>query len=74
MRKQSITRIGKEKTDNAHQIVQDALRDAATAATTNGAIDLLGEALIKLDRLLTVKSGKAGSSLGGSLLIPSLPK
>ena len=60
MRKQFIARVGHEKSDNAHRIVQEALRKAATAATTNGAIDLLGEALLELDRLLAVKSARAG--------------
>jgi ribosomal protein S7 len=62
MRKQSIARVCQEKSNNAHRIVQEALRKAATATTTNGAIDLLGEALLELDRLLAVKSARAGWS------------
>ncbi|CAL8474805.1 hypothetical protein [Caballeronia sp. S22] len=64
MKKQSIKRVSNEKADNAHRIVQEALRSAATAATTNGAIDLLGEALVKLDRLLAVKGGSGWKSFG----------
>lgn len=35
-----------------HEIVQNALRSAATASTANGAIDALGEALLELERLV----------------------
>jgi hypothetical protein len=35
-----------------HDIVQHALRSAATATTANGAIDALGDALLELERLL----------------------
>ncbi|HLX00682.1 MAG TPA: hypothetical protein VKS80_01045 [Trinickia sp.] len=35
-----------------HDIVQHALRSAATATTTNGAIDALGDALLELERLV----------------------
>jgi hypothetical protein len=35
-----------------HEIVQHALRSAATASTANGAIDALGEALLELERLV----------------------
>lgn len=62
MRNQSIARVDQARSDNAHRIVQEALRKAATATTTNGAIDLLGEALLELDRLLAVKSARAGWS------------
>jgi hypothetical protein len=55
MEKQLIARIAKAKPQNAHQIVQDALRSAATASTPNTAIDLLGDALLKLERLLALK-------------------
>jgi len=58
MRKHLIARIGKAKEQNAHQIVQDALRNAATASTPNTAIDLLGEALLELERLLARKSAR----------------
>ncbi|MEM5461457.1 hypothetical protein VSR69_42840 [Paraburkholderia phytofirmans] len=34
-----------------HEVVQHALRSAATASTTNGAIDVLGEALLEVERL-----------------------
>jgi hypothetical protein len=56
MEKQLIARFGKAKPENAHQLVQDALRSAATASTPNGAIDLLGDALIELERLLALTS------------------
>jgi hypothetical protein len=56
MEKQFIARIGKAKPESAHQIVQAALRSAATASTPNGAIDLLGEALLELERLLALNS------------------
>ena len=39
MEKQLIVTIGKAKPENAHQIVQDALRSAATASTSNSAIE-----------------------------------
>ncbi|MDB5787455.1 MAG: hypothetical protein JWQ50_7370 [Caballeronia mineralivorans] len=35
-----------------HEIVQHALRSAATASTAEGAIDALGEALLELERLV----------------------
>lgn len=58
MRKQSIARVREEKSNNAHRIVQEAIRNAATATTSNGAIDVLGEALLALDRLLAAKSAR----------------
>lgn len=39
-----------------HEIVQHALRSAATASTVNSAIDVLGEALIELERLVAYRS------------------
>ena len=56
MEKQLIVRIGKAKPENAHQFVQDALRSAATASTSNSAIDVLGDALLELARLLVLTS------------------
>ncbi|BCG05493.1 hypothetical protein PPGU19_100610 (plasmid) [Paraburkholderia sp. PGU19] len=56
MEKQLIARIGKANPENAHQIVQDALRSAATASTSNSAIDVLGDALLELARLLVLTS------------------
>jgi len=56
METQFIARIGKARPESAHQIVQAALRSAATASTPNGAIDLLGEALLELERLLALNS------------------
>ncbi|MFT0170742.1 hypothetical protein ACLKMY_17295 [Paraburkholderia mimosarum] len=56
MGKQFIARIDKARPESAHQIVQAALRSAATASTPNGAIDLLGEALLELERLLALNS------------------
>jgi len=56
MEKQFIARIGKARPESAHQIVQAALRCAATASTPNRAIDLLGEALLELERLLALNS------------------
>ncbi|MGF6651002.1 hypothetical protein OKW50_005743 [Paraburkholderia youngii] len=58
MEKPFIARIGKARPESAHQIVQAALRSAATASTPNGAIDLLGEALLELERLLALNSGQ----------------
>ncbi|MCP3705678.1 hypothetical protein M3I54_01500 [Paraburkholderia sp. CNPSo 3274] len=58
MEKQCIAAIGKAKPESAHQIVQDALRSAATASTPNGAIDLLGEALLELERLLALNGAR----------------
>jgi len=49
---QLIVKIGKAKPEIAHQIVQAALRSAATASTPNRAIDLLGDALLEVERLL----------------------
>jgi len=56
MENQFIARIGNARPESAHQIVQAALRSAATASTPNGAIDLLGEALLELERLLALNS------------------
>ncbi|MBB5443778.1 MULTISPECIES: hypothetical protein [unclassified Paraburkholderia] len=42
---------GSSNTDVIHDIVQHALRSAATASTTNGAIDVLGQALLEVERL-----------------------
>ncbi|MEX3789545.1 hypothetical protein [Paraburkholderia sp. BR14374] len=56
MEKQFIARIGKARPESAHRIVRAALRSAATASTPNGAIDLLGEALLELERLLALNS------------------
>ncbi|MBC8732647.1 hypothetical protein [Paraburkholderia sp. UCT2] len=42
---------GSSNTDVIHDIVQQALRSAATASTTNGAIDVLGQALLEVERL-----------------------
>ncbi|MEX3964692.1 hypothetical protein AB4Y42_21165 [Paraburkholderia sp. EG286B] len=56
MEKKFIARIGKARPESAHQIVRAALRSAATASTPNGAIDLLGEALLHLERLLALNS------------------
>jgi hypothetical protein len=62
MKKQLIARIAKRKTENAHQIVQDAIRSAATAATPDTAIDLLGDALLKLERLVALKGARVHGS------------
>ncbi|MEX3916896.1 hypothetical protein AB4Y43_11780 [Paraburkholderia sp. BR10872] len=58
MEKYLIARSGKAKPENVHQIVQEALRSAATASTPNSAIDVLGDALLALERLLGLKSGR----------------
>ncbi|MBC8642551.1 hypothetical protein IAG25_37750 [Caballeronia sp. EK] len=42
----------------------ERLGNAATAATTNGAIELLGETLVELDHLLAAKSGLGWNSSG----------
>jgi hypothetical protein len=39
-----------------HEIVQHALRTAATASTPDSAIDVLGEALLELERLIALRS------------------
>ncbi|WP_321945284.1 hypothetical protein [Paraburkholderia sp. J10-1] len=52
MEKRRIARVSQAKTGSLHQIVQQALRGAATASTPDGAIDLLGEALLELQRLV----------------------
>ncbi|WP_176054730.1 hypothetical protein [Paraburkholderia caribensis] len=54
MQEQWIAKAGKARSENAHQIVQDALRSAATASTPNSAIDLLGDALLQLERLISL--------------------
>jgi hypothetical protein len=44
--------IGPLNTEVIHEIVQCALRSAATASTANGAIDVLGQALLEVERLV----------------------
>ncbi|HKR42315.1 MAG TPA: hypothetical protein VJU59_22015 [Paraburkholderia sp.] len=58
MEEQLIARSGKAKPEDVHQIVQEALRGAATASTPNSAIDVLGDALLELERLLGLNSGR----------------
>lgn len=41
-----------------HEIVQHALRSAATASTVNSAIDVLGEALLELERLVELRGAR----------------
>lgn len=52
MAQQSRPQVGQAKPHAVHEIVQHALRSAATASTANGAIDALGEALLELERLV----------------------
>ncbi|MBB5407790.1 hypothetical protein OKW40_000294 [Paraburkholderia sp. RAU6.4a] len=51
MAHQLTLHAGSSNTDVIHDIVQHALRSAATASTTNGAIDVLGQALLEVERL-----------------------
>jgi hypothetical protein len=52
MAQQSRPQGVQPKPHAVHEIVQHALRSAATAATANGAIDALGDALLELERLV----------------------
>lgn len=52
MEKRFTAAAGPAKTADLHRIVQRAIRSAATASTPNSAIDLLGEALLELERLV----------------------
>lgn len=52
MEKRLTAGARKAEAENLHQIVQQALRGAVTAATPDSAIDLLGEALLELERLI----------------------
>ncbi|AUT66412.1 hypothetical protein [Paraburkholderia terrae] len=56
MAQQLTSQIGQPKTEVVREIVQHALRNAATASTSNGAIDVLGEALLELERLVAHRS------------------
>lgn len=58
MEKRRIAGVGQAKTENLHQIVQQALRGAVTASTPDSAIDLLGEALLELERLVAQTSAR----------------
>ncbi|TDY19882.1 hypothetical protein B0G81_0003 [Paraburkholderia sp. BL6665CI2N2] len=51
MAHQNMFQVESSNTEVIHEVVQHALRSAATAATTNGAIDVLGQALIEVERL-----------------------
>ncbi|TDY23081.1 hypothetical protein B0G81_3412 [Paraburkholderia sp. BL6665CI2N2] len=51
MEHQLIFHAESSNTEVIHDIVQHALRSAATASTTNGAIDVLGQALLEVERL-----------------------
>ncbi|CAB3791299.1 hypothetical protein LMG28614_03280 [Paraburkholderia ultramafica] len=44
--------IGPSNTEVIHEIVQYALRSAAVAFTANGAIDVPGQALLEVERLV----------------------
>ncbi|WP_233860088.1 hypothetical protein [Paraburkholderia sp. HD33-4] len=52
MEKRSTAAAGAAKTAHLHRIVQRAIRSAAIASTPDSAIDLLGEALLELERLV----------------------
>ncbi len=51
MAHQIMFQVGSSNTEVIHELVQHALRSAATASTTNGAIDVLGQALLEVERL-----------------------
>ncbi|TCF96964.1 hypothetical protein BZM26_34465 [Paraburkholderia strydomiana] len=57
MAHQIMSQIGSSNTEVIHEIVQHALRSAATVSTTNGAIDVLGQALLEVERLAAQTSG-----------------
>jgi hypothetical protein len=42
-----------EQSQSIHEIIRNALRCAAVASTPNGAIDLLGDALTQLDKIVS---------------------
>ncbi|MFL9965190.1 hypothetical protein PQR02_29900 [Paraburkholderia sediminicola] len=63
MAQQLMSQIGQSKTGVVHEIVQHALRIAATASTSNGAIDALGDALLQVERLVTHRSVRTDSAL-----------
>lgn len=52
MAQQLTSQSGQTDTEVIHQIVQHALRTAATASTESSAIDVLGDALLGLERLI----------------------
>jgi hypothetical protein len=52
MAQQPTPQSGQSDTEVIHEIVQHALRSAATASTESGAIDVLGDALLGLERLI----------------------
>ncbi|RKU04441.1 hypothetical protein C7H84_05895 [Burkholderia sp. Nafp2/4-1b] len=45
-------RLVEAKHQTAHKIVQHALKSAAIADTLNGAIDVLGDALLELELMI----------------------
>lgn len=51
------------RTEVIHEIVQHALRSAATASNSNVAIDVLGDALLELERLVALRSVLPHASL-----------
>ncbi|WP_341318416.1 hypothetical protein WN982_25555 [Paraburkholderia sp. IMGN_8] len=53
---------GQSRTEVIHEIVQHALRSAATASNPNVAIDVLGDALLELERLVALRSVLTHSS------------
>jgi hypothetical protein len=55
MTQQLTFQLGSPNTEVIHEIVQYALRSAATASTANGAIDVLGQALLEVERLVAHK-------------------
>ncbi|CAB3791247.1 hypothetical protein LMG28614_03262 [Paraburkholderia ultramafica] len=59
MEKHFTLQFRKPKNGVVHEIVQHALRDAATASTVNTAIDVLGDALLELERLVALRSERA---------------
>ena len=58
MAHQFTTQSGRFK-PNIHAIVQEALRSAAVASTPNSAIDVLGDALLQLERMIGITAPPA---------------
>lgn len=59
MARQITTLSGQSNFDMPHEIVQHALRSAAVASTPNDAIDVLGEALLELEKMMAVSRAQA---------------
>lgn len=64
MAQQLTSQSGQSDTKVIHEIVQHALRNAATASTESSAIDVLGDALLELERLVANTSVHAPIGVG----------